>query len=85
MFFKLNAEKDLVYKKLKPVVLNLESPAISLIAINPKETFLRIQDVCLYTAQDDTITEGYHIKNYLANNNIEFQHLHYETPHHYTN
>ena len=44
---------------------------------NPKETFLRIQDVCLYTAQDDTITEGYHIKNYLANNNIEFQHLHY--------
>ena len=44
---------------------------------NPKETFVAVKDVVLYTAQDDTITEGYHIKNYLANNNIEFQHLHY--------
>ena len=44
---------------------------------NPRETFLAINDIVLYTAQDNTITEGYHIKNYLANNNIEFQHLHY--------
>jgi len=42
-----------------------------------KERFISIQDVTLYTADDDTITEGYHIKQHLANNNVEFVHLHY--------
>jgi len=42
-----------------------------------RERFIKVQDVVLYTADDDTITEGYHIKQYLANNNVEFSHLHY--------
>ena len=41
------------------------------------EKFVDVNDVVLYTADDDTITEGYHIKQHLANNNVEFSHLHY--------
>lgn len=37
----------------------------------------KIDTITLYTYEDENVDQGYHLRTFLANNNIEFQHLHY--------
>ena len=39
----------------------------------------KIDTITLYTYEDENVDQGYHLRTFLANNNIEFQHLHYNT------
>lgn len=37
----------------------------------------KIDTITLYTYEDENVDQGYHLRTFLANNNVEFQHLHY--------
>lgn len=37
----------------------------------------KIDTITLYTYEDENVDQGYHLRTFLANNNIEFSHLHY--------
>lgn len=40
----------------------------------------KIDSITLYTMEDENADVGYHLRTYMANNNVEFQHLHYNDP-----
>ena len=42
-----------------------------------KMSLKKIDKITLYTYEDENVDQGYHLRTYLANNNVEFQHLHY--------
>ena len=42
-----------------------------------KMSLKTIDTITLYTYEDENVDQGYHLRTFLANNNIEFQHLHY--------
>lgn len=44
-----------------------------------KMSLKKIDTITLYTYEDENVDQGYHLRTFLANNNIEFQHLHYNT------
>ena len=42
-----------------------------------KMSLKKIDQIALYTYENENQDQGYHLRTFLANNNIEFQHLHY--------
>lgn len=42
-----------------------------------KMSLKKIDTITLYTYEDENVDQGYHLRTFLANNNIEFSHLHY--------